>query len=167
MTTIEDLAPPDFPVVAGWLARPEINRWLTAEWRGQAANPVLIGVMLRNKRNRVFLVRWDGQPAGLVALADIDAADATAMVWYFLGDTSLSGRGVITTAVKLMAQKCLSELGLESLYAWAMEDNAASIKVLQKAGFHQAGRLRHAANSNGQPVDRVYFDLLASECPAA
>jgi RimJ/RimL family protein N-acetyltransferase len=167
MTTIEALSPPDFPVVAGWLARPDINRWLTAEWRGQAANPVMIGVMLRNKRNRVFLVRWDGQPAGLVALADIDAADATAMVWYFLGDASLSGRGIITTALKLMAQRCIPELGLESLYGWAMADNAASIKVLHKAGFRPAGCLRRAANSNGQTVDRIYFDLLASECPAA
>lgn len=167
MTTIEELTPPDFEVVAGWLSRPEINRWLTAEWRGKPANPVLIGVMLRNKRNRVFLVRWNGQPAGLVALADIDAADATAMVWYLLGDSALSGRGIISTAVKLMAQKCFPELKLESLYAWAMEDNAASVKVLRKAGFREAGRLRRAANSNGQTVDRIYFDLLAAECPAA
>ncbi len=123
--------------------------------------------MLRNKKNRVFLVRWNGQPAGLVALADIDAGDATAMVWYLLGDASLSGRGITSTAVKLMAQKCFLELKLESLYAWVMEDNAASTKVLRKAGFREAGRLRRAANSDGLPVDRIYFDLLASECPVS
>jgi RimJ/RimL family protein N-acetyltransferase len=167
MTTIEDLTPPDFEVVAAWLARPDINRWLTAEWRGKSANPVLVSVMLRNRKNRVFLVRWNGQPAGVVALADIDTADGTAMVWYLLGDSSLSGRGIISTAVKLIAQKSFPELKLESLYAWAMEDNGPSIKVLQKAGFREAGRLRRAANSNGQPVDRIYFDLLASECPVA
>jgi hypothetical protein len=44
-----------------------------------------------------------------------------------------------------------------------MEDNAASHRVLQKAGFREAGRIRRAASSGGRQVDRIYFDLIASE----
>ena len=166
MTTIEDLTQQHFELVANWLSNRQINRWLTAEWRDKVATTVLIAVMLRNKKNRVFLVRWNGEPVALTALADIDSADATAMVWYLLGDLTLSGRGIASSALKQMARKCFQEHKLESLYAWVMEDNLASAKVLQKAGFREAGRLRRAACSNGHRVDRVYFDLLASECPA-
>ncbi len=167
MTTIEELTQPHFDLVAGWLSNREINRWLTAEWRDKVATAVLMAVMLRNKKNRVFLVRWNDQPVGLTALADIDIADATAMVWYFLGDSTLAGKGIVSSAVTQMAKKCFQELKLKSLYAWAMADNLASARVLQKAGFQKAGKLRQAACSNGEQVDRIYFDLLASEVPAA
>jgi RimJ/RimL family protein N-acetyltransferase len=165
MTTIEDLTQPYFDLVAAWLSNREINRWLTAEWRGKVATAVLVAMMTRNKKNRVFLVRWNGQPVALTALADIDTADATAMVWYLLGDPAFSGRGIVSKAVTQMVCKYFQELKLESLYAWIMEDNLASAKVLQKVGFREVGRIRRAAFSNGRRVDRIYFDLLASECP--
>lgn len=164
MITIEELSAPYFEVAASWLSRPEINRWLTAEWRGRTTDTVMIRVMLRNRKNRVFLVRWHGDAVGLVALAEIDTTDSTAMAWYLLGESSLSGRGIISTAVRLMAQTCFQELKLECLYAWAMADNTSSIKVLQNAGFREAGRLRRAANSNGRQTDRLYFDLLPGDC---
>jgi RimJ/RimL family protein N-acetyltransferase len=166
ITTIEDLTQPHFGLVAAWLSKAEINRWLTAEWRGRVITATLVAMMVRSKKNRVFLVRCDGQPLGLTALADIETADATAMVWYLLGDTAFSGRGIVTEAVREMVRKCFQELKLESLYAWTMEDNLTSTRVLKKVGFREAGRIRRAACSNGRQVDRIYFDLLASECQA-
>jgi RimJ/RimL family protein N-acetyltransferase len=166
MTTIEDLTPPFFDLVAGWLSNPEINRALTSEWRGKAVTSVMVSILVRNKKNRVFLVRWNGEPVGLTALADIDPADATAMIWYLLGNPAYSRRGIVSAAVAQAARKCFAELKLQSLYAWVMADNFASAGVLQKAGFRPAGKIRQATNSNGGQVDRVYFDLLASECPA-
>lgn len=166
MTTIEDLAPPYFDLVAAWLSNPEINQWLTSEWRGKATTSVVVSLMLRNKRNRLFLVHWNEQPVALTALADIDPADATAMIWYFLGDSAFSGKGIVSAAVTQTAVRCFRELKLESLYAWVMEDNLASAAVLQKAGFREAGRIRRATHSHGRQVDRIYFDLLAKDCPA-
>ena len=99
-----------------------------------------------------------------MALADIDLADATAMVWYALGETALSKRGIASEAVKQLIRKSFHELKLESLYARLMEDNAASARVLQKAGFREVGRIRRAVSSSGRQVDRIYFDLIASEC---
>jgi RimJ/RimL family protein N-acetyltransferase len=167
MTTIEDLAPEHFEIAARWLSQPRVNQWLTEEWRGRNVAPVTLAMGVRKKKNRFFLVRYDGQPCGVTSLADIEPADATAMIWYFLGEQALSGRGITSEAVRQVARKAFNDLGLASLYAWAMDDNIASIKVLQKAGFRPAGRIRKAAFSNGRLVDRVYFDLLAQECSAA
>ena len=98
-----------------------------------------------------------------MALADIDLADATAMVWYALGETALSKRGIASEAVKQLIRKSFHELKLESLYARLMEDNAASARVLQKAGFRD-GEEFGAVSSSGRQVDRIYFDLIASDC---
>jgi RimJ/RimL family protein N-acetyltransferase len=40
-------------------------------------------------------------------------------------------------------------MGLASMYAWTMEDNMASRSVLQKAGLHEAGRIRCATSFAG------------------
>lgn len=163
MTTIEDLSQPAFDLVATWLSNRDINRWLTAEWRDKEVTGTVVAMMVRNKRNRVFLVRWSGQPVALVALADIDAADHTAMIWYLLGEPSFSKRGIVSSAVRQVAAKGFQELKLSSVYAWVLEDNLPSARVLQKSGFREAGRIRRAASSEGRQVDRIYFDLLADE----
>jgi RimJ/RimL family protein N-acetyltransferase len=163
MITIQGLTPEHFGLVARWLSKPEINRWLTAEWRNPAVSATLIAIAVRDRKNRLFLVRCGGEPCGLVALANINAADNTATVWYVLGEQTLSGRGIISEAVTQLTRLCFGHMGLASIYAWIMEDNAASQRVLQKAGFREAGRIRRAASSGGRQVDRIYFDLIASE----
>jgi len=162
---VEELRPEHFGLVAGWLSRNNINRWLTAEWRNKVASTTVLAIALRNRKNRFFLVRFSGQPCGLIGLAEIDVADATAMMWYLLGESTLSSKGIVSEAVKQVARKSFQELKLQSLYAWVMEDNIASAKVLQKAGFREVGRIRQAARSNSGQVDRIYFDMIAAECP--
>jgi RimJ/RimL family protein N-acetyltransferase len=165
VTTIEELQPADLGLVAAWLSRNEIKRWLTAEWRNRVVSTTLLAIALRNPKNRFFLVRCNGQACGLVALADIDLADATAMVWYLLGEPGFARNGIASEAVKQLVRKSFQELKLQSLYAWIMEDNVASAKLLHKVGFREVGRIRQAASSNGRQVDRVYFDQIAAECP--
>lgn len=163
MVSLEDLTPEHFHVVAEWMSRASINRWLTAEWRDRVVTETTIGIAIRNKRNRFFLVRGEGRLCGVVALAELEVADQTSMVWYFLGDPAMSGKGIISEAVRQLAEKSFRELGLSSLYAWAMEDNIASLRVLRKAGFREAGHIRRAARSHGRLVDRVYFDIVADQ----
>jgi RimJ/RimL family protein N-acetyltransferase len=159
LTSIEPLTAEHFTTVARWLSAPEINAWLTGEWRGRAVDPTLIGVAVRNRRNRFFLVRNDGQPCGLVALADWDAVDRIAMVWYALGEAPLGGRGLITDALGQLARLAFTDLSIEALHAWIMEDNQRSRRVLEKTGFREAGRLRNATHHEGRQLSRVYFDL--------
>jgi len=160
MLTLEALSPDDFPLVASWLSQPEINRWLSSEWRGRSIDTLTMAVVVRNKRNKIFSVRFLGKCCGIVGLSDIDLLDRTAMVWYVLGDTSLRGRGLTTESVIQITKVAFLEMGIFSLYAWIMEDNQPSRRVLEKAGFCEIGRIRRSACSNGRQVDRIYFDLV-------
>jgi len=161
--TIEPLAADEFSIVARWLSQPENHKWLSSEWRNPNINPSVVAMGTRNKKNRFYLARYEGQPCALVALADLDLADRIAMVWYVLGTKQAAGRGITSTAVRLLLDVAFDELQLESVHAWVMEDNIASRRVLEKAGFRLAGRLRGAGSHDGQQVDRIYFDKLRSE----
>lgn len=160
MTTIEPLLPEQFDQVAGWLSRPEINKWLSGEWRDRPATSSILAITVRNRRNQLYLVRSESVSCGLVGLAEIDLADRIAMVWYLLGDERLKGRGIISEAVRQLARLAFEDLSLSSLHAWIMEDNIASRRVLEKSGFRECGRFRNAACLSGRQVDRIYFDLL-------
>jgi len=163
VVSIEPLLPEQFELVAEWLSKPEINQWLTAEWRNRMVDALFLAMVTRNRRNRLFLTRHHGQACGLAGLADIDLTDKTAMVWYILGEQSLSGRGIMSEAVMQLTELCFGELRLESVYAWIIDGNAASRRVLEKAGFHEAGRIRRAASIGGRQVDRIYFDVLPDD----
>jgi RimJ/RimL family protein N-acetyltransferase len=163
--TIEELQVKDLSLVAKWLSAGQINRWLTAEWRNRVISTTLLAIALRNRRNRFFLVRCNGEACGLTALADIDVVDSTAMIWYVLGEPRFTRKGITSKAVRQLVQKSFQELKLRSLYAWVMADNAVSAKVLTAVGFREAGRIRQAVASNGHQVDRIYFDLVPSDCP--
>ena len=163
MITIEELTPDYFALCAEWLSRPEINRWLTAEWRGRTVESTTLAMLLRNKKNRVWLSMCDGQPCGIVAIADLDAGDHTGRVGSILGESGQSGKGITSQALRQMCASAMQEMGLNSLYAWAMEDNAPSRRVLEKAGFQPSGRIRQAAVSAGRQVDRLYYDLTAQD----
>ena len=163
MVTIEPMAAADFEAAARWLASPEVNQWLTGEWRDTEVNASLIAIAVRNRKNRFFLVRYAGDAAGLVALSNIEPTDKTAMLWYALGRQELRGKGIATEAVRQLSQLVFHELGLASLYAWIMDGNEASRRVLEKAGFKPAGRIRRSAAFGGQQLDRIYFDLLPSD----
>jgi len=159
VSCIEPLTPEHYALAAAWLSKPEVNEWLTSEWRDRLIDPVLIGVAVRNKRNRLFLVRSGGAPCGLAALADWDIADRIAMIWYILGEPDFGGHGVITQAVRELVRTAFNTLGLEAVHAWIMQDNERSRRVLEKNGFREAGRLREATIHNGRRRDRIYFDL--------
>jgi len=160
MVALDELRPDRFELVAEWLSNAEINRWLTSEWRGRTVAASIIAMAVRNPRNRMFVVLYHDQPCGLACLADIDLLDKSAMIWYFLGEPKLAGSGITSSAVRQLARFAFQEMGLGSLYAWVMEDNNRSQRVLQKAGFAWAGRIRNASRSGERQVDRIYFDLL-------
>ena len=70
---------------------------------------------------------------------------------------------MVTEAVRRLARHGFDEMGLRCIYAWIMEDNARSHRVLEKNAFREVGRLRQATLSNGRQVDRIYFDLIPED----
>ena len=163
MVSIEKLEPDGFEMAAAWLSNPDINRWFTGEWRGRTVKPQMVTMAVRNKANLIYVIKNDSQSCGLVCLADIDPADRVAMIWYILGEEGQRGKGIATEAVKLMVRLAFSQLSMACVYAWIMRDNNASKRVLEKAGFQEAGHLRSATTSAAAQVDRVYFDLIESD----
>lgn len=62
------------------------------------------------------------------------------MVWHILGDKQMTGCGVTTVALQRLVRIAFQDLGLERLYAWIIDDNTPSRRLLEKRAFAKPGR---------------------------
>ncbi|MEU5239856.1 GNAT family N-acetyltransferase [Streptomyces lydicus] len=78
------------------------------------------------------LVAEDGSVLGRFNLYDVE--DGTARLGYRVAER-VTGRGVATATVRELCRMAMARHGLRTLRAATSHDNAASRKVLAKAGF--------------------------------
>ena len=83
-----------------------------------------------------LLVAEDGSVLGRFNLYDLE--DGTARLGYRVAE-HVAGRGVATATVRELCRTAAAVHGLRTLTAAASHDNAASRKVLTKAGFVPVG----------------------------
>jgi RimJ/RimL family protein N-acetyltransferase len=73
---------------------------------------------------------------------------------------SARGRGAASRALRLAAEWALAELKLQRVFAEAAVDNTASLRAIEKAGFHREGVLRAHCKTHGRRHDCVMYSLV-------
>ena len=83
-------------------------------------------------------IRADGQYVGEGWCYCLDrSGDPQAMVSYCVFETAPWGRGIAARALGLFLAELRERFGLERVGAFTFSENAASIRVLEKNGFHR------------------------------
>ncbi|MFF3393195.1 GNAT family N-acetyltransferase [Streptomyces sp. NPDC002669] len=80
-------------------------------------------------------------------------------------DVEQAGRGLATTAVRLICEMARDELGLHRIEAGTVLDNAASQRVLAKCGFEEYGTAPRFLYINGQWRDHRLFQRILHDGP--
>ncbi|MCI4067092.1 GNAT family N-acetyltransferase, partial [Micromonospora sp. R77] len=103
--------------------------------------------------------------AGGCALFYDEPSTGQAMLGYSLLPEA-RGRGFASRAVRLVTDWAF-DIGLARLWAGTREENVASRRVLEKAGFRREGLLRgRLPGPDGTRVDSVLHAVLATDRPA-
>jgi RimJ/RimL family protein N-acetyltransferase len=103
----------------------------------------------------------DGEPLGLLNVQFGDDEEVASLAVSVFPEAR--GRGVAARALRLGALWGLRELGLARVVAEAAADNHASIRAIEKAGFHREGTLRAHCKTHGERHDCVMFSLVAAD----
>ena len=110
-----------------------------------------------------FAIDVGGEAVGNVGLRiGTDIERYSAELWYWLGQAHW-GNGIVSAALRVLTDYAFTQLKLSRLYAQPMAHNAASIRVLEKAGFRREGILRDSIVKNGVFMDTVLYAYLSSD----
>ena len=108
-----------------------------------------------------FAIAVDGAAVGgigFVPQQDVDRVSSE--VGYWLGE-AFWGRGIVTEALVAVTKYAIDTQGFTRLFALPFAHNAASCRVLEKAGYVLEARLRRSAIKDGQIVDQLQYAFIA------
>ena len=150
-------------LAAGWLGKYDNYKWLDFGDGVQQVSPVMLKIMTQRGLHqfRIYTADEGDVPAGVVGLTNVDRHFKTASLWAVLGNKRFGGH--TTEACHHMLTLGFSELGLQAVNAWTVETNVPAQRALEQLHFRYIGRQRQCHYIDGRPLDRLLFDLLASE----
>jgi RimJ/RimL family protein N-acetyltransferase len=93
---------------------------------------------------------------GLTLHQDIERVSAE--IGYWIG-RSLWGRGLMTAVVQAATQHAFAAYPLTRVFAVPFTRNAASIRVLEKAGYRREGVLRRSAVKEDEVIDQFMYAI--------
>jgi ribosomal-protein-alanine N-acetyltransferase len=104
-----------------------------------------------------FAIEVDGEAVGAIGFGlHIDVERVSAEIGYWLSE-QYWGRGITTDALKALTQYAIEKHHLTRVYAVPFEWNAASFRVLEKAGYLLECRMRKSAIKDGKIVDQLLY----------
>jgi ribosomal-protein-alanine N-acetyltransferase len=105
----------------------------------------------------VWAIEVDGEAIGGIGIEPgTDVERVSAEIGYWLGE-AFWGRGIATEAVSAVTVEAFKRFEITRLYAMAFADHAASLRVLEKAGYSREGHLRQSAIKDGKIRDQLLF----------
>ena len=121
-----------------------------------------ISAMLSADENETFAfaITVDGKVVGSIGVfRQKNIHRQTAELGYYIAE-EYWGRGVMTEAVIQICEYIFEKSDIIRIYAEPFAYNAASCRVLEKAGFQYEGTLRSNAVKNGKVIDMKMYSLL-------
>ena len=117
--------------------------------------------MARDGQGALFrAVVVDGEAVGSVSVVrGTDVYRQSGELGYWLA-VPCWGQGIMTRAVEEICREAFDSLGLARIYAEPFAHNAASRRVLEKAGFQLEGVLRKSVTKKGQLYDSCVYGLV-------
>src|SRR6202008_3039301 len=106
------------------------------------ARAFLAGALSEDGEPTKFAIDVDGEAVGGIGVipgADIERFSAE--VGYWLGEP-FWGEGIVSEALILTTERVFDRLNLLRMFALAFAENAASVRVLEKAGFVREGCMK-------------------------
>ena len=150
----------DVDDVLSFSSDPEWGRYLEVPMpysRRDAEEFVAGAVLLDAGAKLRWAIVHEGHVSGFVNL--MPATAGAAELGYGIA-RPFWGQGLVTEAANVVLQYGFDSLGLARIYAYAVVDNRASWKVMEKLGMQREGFLRRHRTIRGEYVDDVLYSIV-------
>ena len=116
-----------------------------------------LGWIAKQASPTVWAIEVGGDAVGGIGIElHTDVERVSAEIGYWLGE-EFWGRGIATEALIAVTAEGFKRFEITRLYALPFADHAASVRVLEKAGYTREGHLRQSAIKDGTIRDQLLF----------
>ncbi|HKI87727.1 MAG TPA: GNAT family protein, partial [Draconibacterium sp.] len=112
------------------------------------------------KQLRLVIQNEQNAPVGAVDLFDFEPYHLRAGVGILIHNPADRNHGYASNALQALSNYALHILGLKQLYANIAADNAVSIQLFEKQGFHQVGIKKNWLKIQGGWKDEILFQKM-------
>jgi len=165
---IRSLEASDVPLLHRWINNPVVNVFSTMAVLPKSSDSVerMVAELLKSENSKGLIAEHpDHGPIGFGQLRHINWKDRNAELSVLIGDPVLWGRGVGTECLCLLCALAFEAVGLHRVYAYVIEFNDRSSRLVRKLGFEQEGTLREAYFAGTRFYHASVYGLLRHEYP--
>ncbi len=146
-----------------WLNDPEVTAWtLTGDWpvTRLAEDAYFERVERGGEHEAGFAVETlTGDHIGFTAIHDIDHRHGSARTGMIIGVPGFWGQGYATDTVRVRTRYAFEVLGLRLLLSEVIDGNTASVRMLERGGYREVGRVPRRYFKRGSFRDAILFAL--------
>lgn len=130
----------DWPLIRGWLARPDIQRW----WGPQASTEAEVLMALDSAHAICRMIEVEGEPIGYAHAVDAtlwgeslpdDLSPGTWDLDIFIAAEAHRGKGVGVAALELLKKEVFETTLAIAVCVFASIENESAVRAYEKAGF--------------------------------
>ncbi len=115
------------------------------------------------RNRRTFAIVYEGRFVGFIELVLIEEYERRALISILIGAKELWGRGIGSTAMRILLDYAFTVRGLERVYTEVYGFNERSQRLMERVGFQREGILRQHDVHNGVRQDMHVFGILKPE----
>jgi [ribosomal protein S5]-alanine N-acetyltransferase len=120
---------------------------------------------LSDESGMPFVIEVQGKLQGQLNVANVMYGSVSSAVLGYWVSPEVAGRGVMPTAVALVTDYLMDQVGLHRVEINVRPENLASLRVIQKLGFRYEGLKQRYIHINGDWRDHYVFALTKEELP--
>jgi ribosomal-protein-alanine N-acetyltransferase len=121
--------------------------------------------VINNKNTVMFAVcdKTNDKHIGNIKLDQFDWVSRTCELGLLIGDKNYWGKGIGTEVCRLTLTYAFTDLNIRKVSLAVYENNPSAIRVYEKLGFVQEGRLRKHVFEGGSYYDKFYMGIFQEE----
>lgn len=154
----------DLEMIRLWRNSPEVSQYMYTDTEISSEQQKRWFKKIDSEENsKYWIIKFDGKKIGLVYVIDIDLKARKAFWGFYLGDTSIRGKGIGGKVEYTLLKYVFEELNLNKLCGEVLSFNEKVIMMHEKFGFKQEGYLRQHVLKDNKYIDVVTIGLLKEE----
>ncbi|MDT0645914.1 UDP-4-amino-4,6-dideoxy-N-acetyl-beta-L-altrosamine N-acetyltransferase [Zunongwangia sp. F260] len=158
------LAEEDLDIVREWRNSPEVSQYMYKDENiTREQQEKWFKKVQQDESKKYWIIKYEGEELGVANLTEIDKWNSKCYWGFYLGNTSIRGKGIGAKIEYNVLNYVFGELKLNKLCGEVFSFNEKVVQMHEKFGFRREGYLRNHIQKNNRFHDIVVIGLLSSE----